>query len=106
MAWTHLIPHAISLAETAGRILSSNKKQKENTEIDPSLDPASLLKRIEVLENNELKQAELIQQMAEQNVALTKKAESNYKLAIIGVCISIFSIILFFVLFFMNLKSF
>ncbi len=99
MAWTHLIPHAISLAETAGRILSSNKKQKEKTEIDPSLDPTSLLKRIEVLENNELKQAELIQQMAQQNITLIKKAESNYRMAIIGICTSIFSVILFFILF-------
>jgi len=102
MAWTHLIPHAISLAETAGRILSSNKKQKEKTEIDPSLDPTSLLKRIEVLENNELKQAELIQQMAQQNITLIQKAESNYRLAIIGICTSIFSVILFFILFLMK----
>ncbi len=102
MAWTHLIPHAISLAETAGRILSSNKKQKEKTDIDPSLDPASLLKRIEVLENNELKQAELIQQMAQQNIELIQKAESNYRLAIIAICTSIFSVILFFILFFLN----
>lgn len=102
MAWTHLIPHAISLAETAGRILSSNKKQKEKTKIDPSLDPASLLKRIETLENNELKQAELIQQMAQQNIELIRKSESNYRLAIIALCTSIFSVILFFILLFLN----
>lgn len=101
--WAQLIPHAISLAEMAGGILSSNKKEKAKAAINPSLDPASLLKRIEILENNEVKQAELIQQMAEQNLALIKKAESNYKLAIIGICISIFSIVLFFILFFLKL---
>lgn len=101
--WAQLIPHAISLAEMAGGILSSNKKEKAKAASNPSLDPASLLGRIEVLENNEVKQAELIQQMAQQNIALIKKAESNYKLAIIAICISIFSIVLFFILFFLKL---
>lgn len=100
--WAQLIPHAISLAEMAGGILSSNKKQKAKAASNPSFDPASLLTRIEVLENNELKQAELIQQMAEQNIALIKKAESNYKLAIIGICASLLSIVLLCVLFFLK----
>ncbi|HET8804559.1 MAG TPA: hypothetical protein VFM72_08275 [Aequorivita sp.] len=101
--WTQLIPHAISLVEMAGGILSSNKKEKAKTEKNPSLDPASLLNRIEILENNEVKQAELIQQMAQQNLTLIKKAEKNYKLAIIGICISLLSIILLCVLFFLKL---
>ena len=102
--WAQLIPHAISLAETAGRILSSNKKQKEKTEIDPSLDPASLLRRIEVLEKNELKQAELIEQMAQQNISLIQKAESNYRMALAGICMGAFSIVLSVVVIFLILK--
>lgn len=101
--WAQLIPTAISLVEMAGSILSSNKKEKVKTENNHSSDLASLLSRIEILENNELKQAELIQQMAQQNLTLIKKAESNYKLAIIGICISLFSVALFFVLFFLKL---
>jgi|SRR5690606_3736482 len=96
--WAQLIPHAFSLAEMAGRILSSNKKEKAKTQNTHNYDPASLLARIEVLENNELKQAELIQQMAQQNLTLIKKAESNYRIAIIGVWTSILSIVLFCVL--------
>ena len=101
--WAQLIPHAISLAEMAGGILSSNKKAKAKAENNPSFDTVSLLKRIEVLENNEVKQAELIQQLAQQNIALIQKAEKNYRLAIIGICTSLFSIVLFFILFFLNL---
>ena len=101
--WTQLIPHAISLVEMAGGILSSNKKEKVKTEKNLSFDPEILLNRIEALENNEVKQAELIQQMAQQNLTLIKKAKKNYKFAIIGICISLFSIILFFVLFFLKL---
>lgn len=101
--WAQLIPHAISLVEMAGDMLSSNKKKKAKTEMNPSLDPTSLLSRIEVLENNEVKQADLIQQMAQQNLTLIKKAESNYRLAIIGMFTSILALVLFFVLFFMKL---
>ncbi len=103
MSWAQLIPHAISLAEMAGRVLSSNKKEKAKTENNHSFDPASLLNRIEVLENNEVKQAELIQQMAQQNLALIKNAKNNYRLAVIGICASLLSIVLFFVLFFVKL---
>lgn len=103
LPWTQLIPHAISLVEMAGGILSSNKKEKAKTEQDPNFDPASLLNRIEVLENNEVKQAELIQQMAQQNLTLIKKAEMNYKFAIIAICVSLFSIVLLFVLFLLKL---
>lgn len=100
--WAQLIPHAISLVEMAGGILSSNKKEKAKTEENPSLDPASLLSRIEILENNEVKQADLIQQMAQQNLTLIKQAEKNYKFAIIGICISLLSIVLLCVLFFLK----
>lgn len=100
--WAQLIPHAISLVEMAEGILSSNKKEKAKIQKNPSLDPASLLSRIEILENNEVKQAELIQQMAQQNLTLIKKAEKNYKLAIIGICISLLSIVLLCVLFFLK----
>ncbi len=101
--WTKLIPTAISLVEMAGSVLSSNKKEKARTEHIHSLEPASLLKRIEVLEKNELKQAELIKQMALQNLTLIKKAEKNYRFAIFGICASLLAIILFFVLFFLKL---
>ncbi|MGO3182111.1 MAG: hypothetical protein ACTIJ9_04690 [Aequorivita sp.] len=100
--WTKLIPTAVALVEMTGGLLSSNKKQKAKLADTDHLDSTSLLKRIEVLENNELNQAEVIQQMAKQNLALIKKAEKNYKLAITGVSISIISLILFFVLFFLK----
>jgi hypothetical protein len=115
--WAQLIPHAISLAEMAGGILSSNKKAKATSENNPNFDATSLMKRIEVLENNELKQAELIQQMAQQNVALiekvekseikqtqllqkmeqqnstlVKKVDTNFRLAVVGICISLLAI--------------
>ncbi|MDN3723766.1 hypothetical protein QRD02_05185 [Aequorivita sp. SDUM287046] len=102
--WAQLIPHAFSVAEMAGRILSSNKKEKAKTENNHSFDPESLLARIEILENNEIKQAELIQQMAQQNLTLIKKAESNYRLAIVGTCIGAFSIVLSLLFILLNLK--
>ncbi len=100
--WAQLIPHAISLAEMAGKVLSSNKKEKAKAADDHNLDPASLLKRIEILEDNEVRQAELIQQMAQQNITLIKKAESNYRFAIFGICTSILSVVLFILLFFLK----
>ncbi len=97
--WIKLIPQAISLVEMASRVLASNKKHKQKAEDNKSIDPAILLKRIEVLENNEVQQAELIQQMAQQNLTLIKKAESNYKLALTAVYLSIFLVILSTILF-------
>lgn len=100
--WTKLIPTAVALVEMTGGLLSSNKKQKAKLADTDYLDSKSLLKRIEVLENNELNQAEVIQQMAQQNLTLIKKAQKNYKLAITGVIISLISLILFLVLFFLK----
>lgn len=97
-----LLPTAISLVEIAGKILSSNKKKISKTENTNLLNPPNLLERIQVLEENELKQAELIQQMALQNLALTKKAESNYRFAIISLVTSSISIILIFILYFIK----
>lgn len=102
MSWAQLIPHAISLVEMAGGLLSSNKKEKAKTANNHSFDPIDLLNRIEVLENNELKQAEFIQQIAQQNLTLIKKAESSYRLALISICASILSIALYFMLPFVN----
>ncbi len=102
--WTKLIPTAVALVQMTGGLLSSNKKQKAKLANTDYSDSTSLLKRIEILENNELQQVEVIQQMAKQNLALIKKAEKNYKLAITGVSISILSLILVFVLFFLKFK--
>ncbi len=100
--WTKLIPTAVTLVEMTGSLLSSNKKEKAKLLNENNVDSESLLKRIEILENNELHQAEIIQQMAQQNLALIKKAEKNYGLAVIGISISLLSIILFCVLFFLK----
>jgi len=100
--WTKLIPTAVALVEMTGGLLSSNKKQKAKLADTDHLDSTSLLKRIEVLENNELNQADVIQQLAKQNLALIKKAEKNYKLAITAFSISLISLILFLVLFFLK----
>ena len=100
--WTKLIPTAVALVQMTGGLLSSNKKQKTKLANTDYLDSTSLLKRIEILENNALKQAEVIQQMAKQNLALIKKAKKNYKLAITGISISLISLILVFVLFFLK----
>ena len=102
LPWAKLIPTAISLVEMTGSLLSSNKKQKAKLLNTHNFDPESLLKRIEILENNELKQAAIIQQMAEQNLTLIKKAENNYRLTIIGISISTLSIILFLVFIFLK----
>jgi len=103
LPWLKLIPQAISLVEMAGNVLSSNKKRNALAENNTSLKPEILLKRIEILENNEVKQAELIQQMAQQNLVLIKKAESSYNLSIIGICVSIISVILIAVLYYIKL---
>ncbi|SRX55738.1 hypothetical protein [Aequorivita sp. CIP111184] len=103
LPWAKLIPTAISIVEMAGSVLSSNQKAKARLAKINDFDPESLSKRIEVLESNELKQAELIQQMAQQNLTLIKKAENNYKLAILGFIIALISIVLFFILFFLKL---
>ena len=95
LPWPQIISGAISIAEMAGKILSSNKKEKAKTEGDTNLEPANLLKRIETLENNELKQAELVQQMAQQILVLTKKSKTNYTLAVISLGFSLLTIILF-----------
>jgi hypothetical protein len=103
LPWAKLIPTAISLVEMAGSVLSSNQKEKARLAKIDDFDLESLTKRIEVLESNELKQAELIQQMAQQNLTLIKKAENNYKLAIIGFSTALLSIVLLFILFFVKL---
>lgn len=97
--WTKLIPTAVALVEMTGGLLSSNKKEKVKIANTDYLDSASLLKRIELLENNELKQAEIIQKMAKQNLTLVKKAENNYRIAITCIIISLVSLILIFTLF-------
>lgn len=102
LPWGQLIPTAISLAEMAGKILSTNRKQKAKTERDHNFDPAALLKRIETLENNELKQAELIQQMAQQNLLLIKKAENGFRLSVVSICIAVLSFVLFLFFFFLK----
>ncbi|MBT0608149.1 hypothetical protein [Aequorivita echinoideorum] len=93
LPWTTLIPTAISLAEMAGKVLSSNKKEKLKIDNTADADTASLIKRIEILEKNELKQAEILQQLTQQNLILIQKAEKNYKFAIIGLSISIIAIV-------------
>lgn len=103
LPWLKLIPQAISLVEMAGSALSSNKKIKLQAKNSSSLEPEILLKRIEVLESNEVKQAELIKQMAQQNLLLIKKAESSHKRSLIGIWISIISVILIAVLYFIKL---
>ena len=105
LPWTKLIPTAVALVEMTGSLLSSNKKQKAKLLNEQNDDAISLMKRIEILENNELKQAEVIQQMAKQNLALIKKAENNYRLAVTGITISILSVILLFVLFYLKYQS-
>lgn len=100
--WTKLIPTAVALVELTGGLLSSNKKEKAKLTSTDHLDSASLLKRIETLENNELKQAEVIQQMAKQNLTLIKRAEKNYKLAIASISLSLITLILVFLLFFLK----
>lgn len=92
--WTKLIPTAVALVEMTGGLLSSNKKEKAKLANTDYLDSAGLLKRVEILENNELKQAEIIQQMAKQNLTLVKRAENNYRLAITCIIISLASLIL------------
>lgn len=101
--WVKLLPTAITLVEMAGGVLSSNKKENLKRKNDNSFDPAILLKRIEVLESSELKQANLIKQLAQQNLTLIKKVESNYSLAIIGIVLALMSLFLFSIQLFMNL---
>lgn len=100
--WTKLIPAAVALVEMTGGLLSSNKKEKAKLANTAYLDSASLLKRIETLESNELKQAEVIQQMARQNLTLIKRAEKNYKLAITSISLSLIILILVLLLFFLQ----
>ncbi|WP_026449701.1 hypothetical protein [Aequorivita capsosiphonis] len=101
--WVKLVPTAISLVEMAGSVLSSNKKENLKRKNADSFDPEVLLKRIEVLESSELKQANLIKQLAQQNLTIIKRVESTYRLAIIGIVGSLVSIFLFLILFFMKL---
>lgn len=102
LPWLKLLPQAISIVEMAGSALSSNKKERAKADKNPSLDPVSLLKRIEVLENNEVIQAELIKQIAQQNLTLIKKAENNYKLALTAILISVVLIAVYSIVFFLN----
>ncbi|MCZ4318332.1 hypothetical protein O4H26_04955 [Aequorivita viscosa] len=103
LPWAKLIPTAISLVEVAGSVLSSNQKEKARLAKINDFDMETLAKRIEVLESNELKQAELIKEMAQQNLILIKNAENNYKLAIIGFITALIAIVLLFILFVVKL---
>lgn len=100
--WTKLIPTAVALVEMTGGLLASNKKEKAKLENSLNLDSASLLKRIEILEDNEVKQAEIVQQMAKQNLSLIKKAENNYRLSITAIILSILALILAVILIILN----
>jgi hypothetical protein len=70
--WKTILPYVPAVVETAKELLRSASKSKSADLATADASPQNLLQRIEHLETNERKQAELIERMAEQQQQLTE----------------------------------
>jgi hypothetical protein len=91
-AWWKLITNGATIAELARQIYNTLAKDKASSP-PPSGDFRDLYQRLDFLEKNEIRQAELIKRMAEQMSELSTKAKNANTLAIISVMIAIISIV-------------
>ncbi len=93
--WWNIISNGAVIADIAKQIYTSIKTEKTKASTggpkDNNID--TLLLRIDYLEKNEIRQADLIKQMAENTNAIAKKAQNAYILAIISAIIASFSVI-------------
>lgn len=88
LPWSQIIGAGFVLADVAREIYNSTKKNKEKGST------AELNQRIELLEINQLKQAELLSQMAEQNKILLKQVRSNFLIAVVALVASLICLVL------------
>ncbi len=70
--WKTILPYVPAVVETAKELLRNASKSKLSGQATADGSPQNLLQRIEQLENNERKQAELIEKMAEQQQKLAE----------------------------------
>lgn len=90
--WWKLITNGAAIAEVAKQIFNTINKAKASAP-PPTGDIRDLLFRIDYLEKNELKQAELIKKMAEQMNEMSSKIKTANILAIISLIVAAISII-------------
>jgi hypothetical protein len=86
LPWGQILSAGLSIADIARGIYKSTKKSKESSSESLSL-------RVDQLENNLVKQAELLTQMADQNQQLIKKVRIYFYIAIGSIIFSIISLI-------------
>jgi hypothetical protein len=91
-AWWKIITNGATIAEVARQIYNTLTKDKASAP-SSSGDFRDLYQRLEFLEKNEIRQAELIKRMAEQMNELSTKAKNASTLAIISIVIAIISIV-------------
>jgi hypothetical protein len=90
--WWKLISNGATIAELAKTIFNTVSKDKA-TAPPPSNDIRDLLYRLDYLEKNEVKQAELIKRMAEQMNDMSSKIKTANILAIISIIVAAISIV-------------
>lgn len=83
LPWGQIISAGFTIADVARGIYNSTKKNKEKG------GTIELHQRVELLETTQLKQAELITQMAEQNKLLVKQVRGYFILTIFALIISL-----------------
>lgn len=91
MAWWNLIANGATIADLARQVFNALNKDKAASSPN-SLDIRDVVNRINNLEKNEIRQAELIKRMAEQIQALSSKVQTATILAIISMVLAAISI--------------
>ena len=90
--WWNIISKGATIAEIAKQIYTTIKKETPSSP-PPTGDLSDLYARMAYLEKNEVRQAELIKQMAEQNNAVAKKAQNAFLFAVIATILALISFI-------------
>ncbi|HYG38786.1 MAG TPA: hypothetical protein VD908_09210 [Cytophagales bacterium] len=91
MVWWKLISNGATIVDLARQVYTTLNKDKAASAPN-STDVHDVMNRINYLEKNEIRQAELIKRMAEQINALTSKIRTATILAIISSIIAAISI--------------
>ncbi len=93
--WWNIISNGAVIADIAKQIYTSIKTDKAKGSQDSPNESniGNLQLRIDYLEKNEIRQAELVKQLAENTNAIAKKAQNAFILAIISTIIAAGSII-------------
>jgi hypothetical protein len=91
-AWWKILTNGATIAEVARQIYNTLTKDK-TAPPPPSGDFRDIYQRLDFLEKNEIRQAELVKRIAEQMNELSTKTKNANTIAIISIIIAIISIV-------------